>query len=75
MARKRIQPRARSKPRGPDELRAALVSREWSQHKIADQLGVSKATVSRWLSGDRVPDRAHMVALRELLEINPEAWL
>jgi transcriptional regulator with XRE-family HTH domain len=64
------------KPRsGPEELRQALGTRQWTQHKIAAELGVSKATVSRWLSGDRVPDRAHMAALRKLLDISPEAWL
>lgn len=61
--------------RGPDELREALGTRNWTQHKIAAELGVSKATVSRWLSGDRVPDRTHMAALRKLLDISPDVWV
>lgn len=64
-----------SPKRGPDELRVALGARQWTQHKIAAELGVSKATVSRWLSGDRVPDRVHMAALRKLLDISPDAWV
>ena len=61
--------------RGPDHLRQALETRQLTQHKIAAELGVSKATVSRWLSGDRVPDRQHMAALRKLLDISPDVWV
>jgi len=46
-----------------------------TQLQVATKLKVSKTTVSRWLSGERAPDREHMAALRELLEISPEAWI
>lgn len=60
---------------GPDALRSALRAKDWTQLKLAKELQVSRATVSRWLSGERVPDRAHMAALRGLLEISPESWV
>jgi len=61
--------------KGADHLREALASRKLTQHKIAADLGVSKATISRWLSGERVPDRQHMAALRTLLNIAPDVWV
>lgn len=61
--------------RGQTALHDALRARKWTQRKVASELKVSTTTVSRWLSGERVPDRAHMAALRELLEISPEAWV
>jgi transcriptional regulator with XRE-family HTH domain len=61
--------------KGPQALRDALTSRKMTQLQVATKLKVSKTTVSRWLSGERAPDREHMAALRELLEISPEAWI
>lgn len=66
---------ARLASRGPAALRSALEERKWTQLKIAKELGVSRATVSRWLSGERVPDRLHMAELRELLGISPDVWV
>ncbi|NCA17758.1 MAG: XRE family transcriptional regulator [Betaproteobacteria bacterium] len=74
MKRKRKKSRAGSS-RGPAALRAALDERKWTQLKVATMLGVSRATVSRWLSGERVPDREHMASLREVLDISPDVWV
>lgn len=61
--------------KGSEALRAALADRQWTQLKVAKELGVCRATISRWLSGERVPDRAHMGALREMFNISPDAWV
>jgi len=73
---KRKKKRARRLPsEGPAALRSALEERKWTQWKVAKELGVSRATVSRWLSGERAPDREHMGSLRELLGISPDVWV
>lgn len=73
---KRKKKRTRRLPtKGPAALRLALEERKWTQWKVAKELGVSRATVSRWLSGERAPDRAHMASLRELLGISPDVWV
>jgi transcriptional regulator with XRE-family HTH domain len=61
--------------KGTDALRSALVTRKMTQLQVAEELKVSKTTVSRWISGERVPDREHMSALRNLLGISPESWI
>lgn len=61
--------------RGPTALKEALALRKWTQVSIAAKLKVSKTTVSRWISGERVPSRTHMAALRDVLEIPTDAWV
>lgn len=61
--------------KGGAALKDALLKRKWTQVTVAEKLGVSKASVSRWISGERVPDRAHMAALRELLGISSDVWV
>ena len=36
-------------------LERNLKKSEWSQHRLATELGTSDAAVSRWLSSERVP--------------------
>ncbi len=61
--------------KGPRELAKALKENDWTQRKLAAAIGVSPPTVSRWLSGERVPDRVHIKALWRLLKIPPEVWM
>lgn len=39
-----------------------------TQLQLADRLGVSDVTVSRWESATRTPTRSHTIALRRLIE-------
>jgi len=45
-----------------------------NQAALARACGVSGATVSRWLSGDRVPGRDSATRLRDLFGIDPALW-
>lgn len=40
-------------PMSPDELRAILTELAISQNELARRIGVSSATVSLWMTGDR----------------------
>jgi len=61
------------------ELRA---SRGLSQHVLADRLGVTHSTVSRWESGDRAPRPRRLQGIVRALDLTSEehtrlgmAWL
>lgn len=41
---------------------------------LAREIGVAPSLVSRWLSGARVPELKHALALRDALGIAPEQW-
>ncbi len=47
-----------------------------SAHAFAALLNVTDAAVSRWLSGDRKPDRERSIAIAELTkgEVPAECW-
>ena len=66
--RKKKSPPKASRPRA---IRAALEKKNWQQCDLAKEMGVSPPTVSRWLTGERVPDRDHIRKLCELLDIEP----
>jgi len=51
---------------GP-RLRSLRLSRQWSQEQMGLELGVTKATVSKWESGRSLPDLPTLVRLRQLL--------
>lgn len=54
--------------------RIAAVRGSVSQAKFADVLGVTVKTVSRWESGDSIPDGPSLLALMEKFGADP-AWL
>jgi transcriptional regulator with XRE-family HTH domain len=66
---------ANGEKQGPRALKKALKDKGWSQRELARQLGVSPSTVTRWLNGERAPDRAHMGGLRKLLQVSSEVWV
>lgn len=56
-----------------DRLRVQLEERGLSQQKLAESLGVSRQTVSRWLSGT-VPLARTLHVLSEMFDVSPQ-WL
>lgn len=53
---------------GPDEIRALMAKRGYTQQGLAAAVGVPQSTVSRWLSGARRPDRMTATRLQEISE-------
>lgn len=45
-----------------------------SHTALAAKLDVTQPVVSRWLSGDRIPEGAMRTRLKRLLRIPSEAW-
>lgn len=45
-------------------LQGILTRRNWTHQQLADELGVTRATVSRWLSDDREPSQISMKVIR-----------
>ena len=55
-------------------LLAARVRDAGSQGKVADEAGINRVYLSRYLSGERTPGLAHALAL-ETIGIPAAAWL
>lgn len=56
------------------EGQRALRLQPGSLSSIAAKIGVDKGTVSRWRSGEKIPDSARRARLHSLFGIAPEAW-
>ena len=52
-----------------EQIREALKRRGWSQRELAERLGVSIATASYWVNGQKEPDFAHRIDLAQVLGI------
>lgn len=52
-----------------------METRGWNGRKVAREIGVSAPTVTRWLNGERMPNREHMGRLHKLFGISADAWL
>ena len=44
--------------------------RAWSQEELAEKLGVSRQSVSKWESGGSIPDLERVVRLAELFDVS-----
>ena len=53
-------------------LRRQMAGRDISQGELARQIGVSRATVCRWLRGNRTPSWRGTVALIRTFGLPPE---
>lgn len=53
----------------PQNLRLILNARGWSQARLARELGVAEATISRYMTCDRTPDRATVQRMAYLLQV------
>lgn len=52
-----------------DWLGVMLSERDWRQRELAQHVGVSQQTASRWLSGQSIPSRAHVPGLAAALGV------
>ncbi len=57
-----------------DRLRALLDVRDWSQKRLAEELGSPPSTVSQWVNGLRTPDGEQLQRLAGVLGADAE-WL
>lgn len=55
-------------------MRIALDESGLSVQTISDELGMSRETVSSWINGRRVPNRAQLIAWAQLTSV-PVWWL
>jgi transcriptional regulator with XRE-family HTH domain len=52
-------------------LLASLKAKGWTNHSIADSIGVTPNAVEKWQSGDRNVSRSHVLLLNQLLDQTP----
>ena len=57
-----------------DRLKQALEYRGISQAKLANKLGFSRATITRYIKNDRAVKRSTLYKISKILDINP-SWL
>lgn len=57
-----------------DRLKQALEYRGISQAKLANKLGFSRATITRYIKNDRAVKRSTLYEISKILDINP-SWL
>ena len=53
-------------------VKSLRLERGWSQQEVADRLGVSNKTISKWESGGGFPDIAILPALAELYGVTAD---
>lgn len=49
--------------------------RGWTMAELAQRLGVSEATVSRWEAGKNMPKAEHLRAIAELRGVDPQLFV
>lgn len=59
----------------PENLRMALAAHDMTQKQLADHLGTTQQTVSRWLSGINEPDFSLLLEICLFLGETPNAIL
>ena len=48
---------------------------EWSQEELAEQLGISRQSVSKWESGASIPDLDKIIRMSELFDVSTDYLL
>lgn len=56
-------------------LRELLEAALKSQSEFAQEMGVTRATVSRWVAGERMPSMAHVRKIIDILQLPREQVL
>lgn len=59
---------------GQQGVMAALVRKQMSRKRLAEELDVREETLSRWLSGRLVPSMLARIALEHVLLVPREDW-
>jgi len=52
-------------------LLASLKAKGWTNHSIADEIGVKVNSVEKWQSGDRNITPSHLILLNQLTKKKP----
>lgn len=52
-----------------ENIQAQREARGWTQARLAEELGVTRAAVSYWESGDRAPTDAHKLEIARVFRI------
>jgi transcriptional regulator with XRE-family HTH domain len=66
--------RRNGQPAVRDRIHTARAQRRWTQARLAEALGVSASTISKWERGVTQPDPAQRAALARLF-VRPADWL
>lgn len=59
----------------PENLRNTLTENEMTQQELADKIGTTQATVSRWLNSINEPDLATLLEICLHLSVSPNEIL
>ena len=51
-------------------IKSKIKEKNWNQKKISEKLGVSEATISYWLSGEKLPEYNNLKTICQLLDIS-----
>ena len=57
------------------KIMAMRKQRGWSQEELAQQLSVSRQSVSKWESGASVPDLDKILKMSEIFDVSTDALL
>lgn len=58
-----------------EKIRALIGNSAYNQAEIARMVGVTKGTVSKWVTGDRTPTMKNLIDLADALEVDiKELW-
>ena len=58
-----------------EKLQKLRKARGWTQEELAQQMGVSRQSLSKWESDAALPDTAHVVALSDLFGVSTDYLL
>ncbi len=61
--------------RGASAVLQELSKRGWSQSDLARELETETGSVSRWMTGSRVPSLEMAVRMKKLLGVPVEFWI
>ena len=56
-------------------VRELRIEKEWSQHHLAELLGMSQSNISLWESGKGYPDVINLKRLAEIFEVSADYLL
>lgn len=54
------------------KLYTLLYEHEMTQRELAEKLGVTEVSVSRWMHGDRVPGATHVLEMARIFNVKFE---